>query len=218
MNSIFSVDEDSRLDYWDSFYNLESQIVPTYHSQFAEFCLPEIQRLKITEIVDLACGTGRDSRFFLLQGLKVIATDLSEAALAFTRHTCFGQREFRTFRSNVTSDLQNEMPQFPNGPRAYYARFLLHALTDEEITSFLNICSTLMAPHDALFLEYRTKKDAFLSKQTSTHYRNFLNPKTVENWGAEFSLKPIYQIEAQGLDRQANDDAFVARQIFMTNQ
>jgi SAM-dependent methyltransferase len=216
MNSIFSVDNDSRLAYWDNFYHLESQIVPTSHSQFAEFCLPEIQRLKIKEVVDLACGTGRDSKFFLCQGLNVIATDLSEAALASARHACYGQRKFRTFRSNVTSDLQNEIPLFRNGSRAFYARFLLHALTDEEIKSFLNICSTLMGPHDALFLEYRTEKDAFLSKQTSTHFRNFLNPETVQNWSAKFSLKPIYRIEAQGLAKQANDNAFVARQIFMT--
>jgi 2-polyprenyl-3-methyl-5-hydroxy-6-metoxy-1,4-benzoquinol methylase len=64
-------------DYWDLFYNNNKPLLP---SQFATFIANEYLGIKST-VIDVGCGNGRDSLFFMNLGFKVIGIDASKKAI-----------------------------------------------------------------------------------------------------------------------------------------
>ena len=68
--------------------------------------------------------------------------------------------------------------------KAIYARFFIHALTDNEIRLFISLCAKLLKKNECLYLEYRTEKDKKGKKVTKNHYRNYI----ILSWGNLFCL------------------------------
>ena len=61
-------------NYWEKYY--KKNIAPTIHSDFAEFCLPKLEKGKI--LLEIGCGNGIDSIFFGENKINVIAIDQAE--------------------------------------------------------------------------------------------------------------------------------------------
>jgi len=97
------------------------------------------------------------------------------------------------------------------------ARFLLHALTDDQITAFFQNCKKASKPHDLLMVEYRTEKDRHRNKVTPKHYRNYLSAEEIEAKAKENGFSMIFLTEGTGFAKWLDDDAYVARQIFYRN-
>ena len=62
--------------YWNKFY---SNFSFSKESNFAKFCLKYIK--KNSDLLDIACGNGRDTFFFIKSGIKCQGIDISKIAI-----------------------------------------------------------------------------------------------------------------------------------------
>lgn len=202
-------------DYWTNFYSA-SKFSKEFHipSQFSAFCLSEMQVSEISNVIEIGCGNGRDTLLFLQHGLSVIATDKSEAAIKSVRDKFGFHKNLRAVTFDVTS-LESIGYQDYDYPIAIYARFVLHALTDEQIKRFFNFCSTSTRNGDKVFVEYRTNHDKERQKEFAGHFRNFLDPSQIAKLSEQNKFAICYQTMGTGLAKFRDDDAHVARQVFV---
>jgi SAM-dependent methyltransferase len=203
-------------DHWQSYYSL-SKSTPTIPSQFAAFVASEYAAN--AQIFDLGCGNGRDSLFFASLGNAVVGIDGSHAAI----ERCNAQASSKPniaakfLQSEIESqELANVLirERTPATKVLAYARFFLHAITDEQETSFLNSVKKLCSqPGDIFALEFRTERDIALPKVTPDHYRRFINPIDTIAATTKLGFKVIYFVEGFGYAKYKSDDAYVARLV-----
>lgn len=72
---------DAQIKQWQATYEEEPEMFGTDPSYPAKVAFEHFQQNKAHNILELGCGHGRDTMFFLEKGLKVNATDYSENGL-----------------------------------------------------------------------------------------------------------------------------------------
>lgn len=82
------------LEYWDMWYSLHHDNIAT--DDWLERFLPIIDKCT-TPVLDLGCGMGNDTLFFLQHGKKVIPCDQSETAIALIKQNFPEVNEVRCF-------------------------------------------------------------------------------------------------------------------------
>jgi len=213
-----SFKKDSVKNYWDEFYATKTLGVEDIPSQFATFVMTEFSTRN--NFIDIGCGNGRDSFFFAKHANNVIGADASTSALDFCNqkvdHNAIRNITFQPldlaeqsscscFISELPKDLKNTV---------LYARFLLHAIDEQAESNFLNLCRDAAEQGAAIAIEFRTHRDAQQTKETSAHYRRFINPLEFMDRARSFNLNLTYFTEGFGLAKYKNDDAHVARFVF----
>jgi SAM-dependent methyltransferase len=205
----------SQRDYWNSYYR--SSNVPALASQFAVFMLGEFTP---AAVVDIGCGNGRDSLFFADRGLPTIGFDRSQAAVNLCQERADTQGwRHATFRSFDVGDASLGETAITllrergiQGPVMLYARFFVHAITDEEESALLRHCRIILDAFDGIFgAEFRTSRDRAQEKVTADHFRRFVAPSAFVANAARFGLAPVYAVEGFGMAKYKTDDAHVAR-------
>lgn len=200
--------------YWQDFYDKSAQVkYLSYPSQFAAFVYGEMGEVR--NVIEFGCGNGRDSFFFARHGKRVCAFDGAESAIRANQANCIGyQREpaFEIF--NVDKEFPG-LPKDIGGEKCIYARFFIHALRDEQIRRFFEICRSLLSEGEKLYLEYRTVQDLRGAKETEDHYRNYLDSNDVLELLADLGFVCHYNIEGRGFAKWGDDDAFVARHVLV---
>jgi len=213
-----SSNQQDKTQYWDGFYEAGAgdRIPPP--SQFAAFVAQELE--SDAHVIDVGCGSGRDSLFFAQRGLPVLGIDASKAAIENCQSTAerLGLSQARFRCASVETE---EFPQLladsvsaADAQAVVYARFFLHALTDEEQERLLSALSEALRPGDLFVAEYRTTRDAMLSKETSAHYRRYIDPAQLLVDVAARGYAVNYAAEGFGYAKYRHDDAHVARAIF----
>ena len=96
-----------------------------------------------------------------------------------------------------------------------YARFFVHAITDEEELSFLDLAADLTKSGDLLAVEYRTVRDSSGAKVTGSHYRRFVTPASFQARTLARGFDEVYAVEGFGFAKYKQDDAYVARAIYL---
>ena len=207
-----------RLDYWDGYY--ERRPTVSIPSQFAVFVCDYLQPGQ--NVIEFGCGDGRDSLFFASQGYRVLGVDASAEAISLSRDQRERRHgaaaEFRQLRvrgdwsasavTGVAAELRELLD--PCQPTAVYARFFLHAITDEEEVAFLRLVKELLSG-GLCAVEFRTRRDSSLKKETSAHYRRYIDPLCFHAEAAASGLEPVYFVEGFGYAKRKGDDAHVAR-------
>ncbi len=202
--------------YWNIYYKTnEKNAAPHVPSQFAAFVLSEIRSVD-TQIVDFGCGNGRDTSLFACYGIPTIGVDRSEAAIeecikrknANSYFICasinddgLSDRLFERLRANKVSDV------------TAYARFFVHAIDQETQARFLKLCRAVVGDLGRLALEFRTMRDMDQKKNTSDHYRRFVDPLEFMNAATQEGFRTSYFVEGFGYAKYRDDDAHVARFI-----
>jgi SAM-dependent methyltransferase len=203
-----------RSGYWDRYYAGRTTARRPLPSQFATFVAGELGEPR--RVIELGCGTGRDSIFFASNGHDVTGVDASEEAVK--RCTALAEKlgEPASFVTAKVDDpgLAGQL-KGPVGPLAVYARFFLHAITDDEERCFLALAADLTAAGDILAVEYRTVRDASGAKVTEDHYRRFVAPPTFEARALGSGFDVVYAVEGFGFAKYQQDDAYVAREVFV---
>ena len=207
---------DKKNKYWDKYYGnikdiAEDDMPP---SQFAAFCRTEVIQLKINQIIEIASGDGRDSIFFADQGLHILAIDKSANAVELLKNKASLRSNLSVARVDAVNELLPKAP-YANQACAYYARFFIHTLDEEELSKFFKNIAKVMRSSDYLFLEYRNIKDENLEKVMPKHFRKFFESEFVNSIAEKNNLKCDYQVEGKGFAKWKFDDAFVTRQIFI---
>lgn len=102
--------------YWKQFYN--KKVAPEEPSSFAQFCLDFIPNKY--KVVDVGCGNGRDTKFFLSKGFDSIGID----------------REAPPEDNFYLGDFLDYIPVKEKA--VYYSRFFLHSISDRDILQFID--------------------------------------------------------------------------------
>lgn len=156
-------------------------------------------------MLDVACGNGRDSFYFVNCGLSVDCIDLSSNIvsdkLSFHKANLF-EFDFQNFDS-------------------IYLRFVIHSLTECELNTLMLKIEKECKENCYIFIETRSSKEFnheekletfFNSSEGKAHYRilysmNYLKSKFVKK------MKLIYEIESKGLASHKEEDPWVIRMV-----
>ena len=206
---------ESKGDYWQSYYSRQAPLVAPLPSQFAVFIAGELDEAH--EVFDIGCGGGRDSLFFAGHSHEVTGVDGSQAAIEKCRELAraSGLANTRFVCSPVTSDeLADSAAPSAGLPVLVYARFFLHAITDEEEKKFFRLARALTSAGGKLAVEFRTMRDVAQEKVTASHYRRFIDPIFFNARALEAGFSARYFVEGFGFAKYKHDDAHVARFIF----
>jgi SAM-dependent methyltransferase len=218
MKDIVNPDTPDKSRYWDEFYAHRRGRKFPAPSQFAAFIVQEADDVGL--IVDVGCGSGRDSVFFARQGHRVLAIDGSQEAINNCELARAGNGvEGVTFHCvsvgspEFVDILQKILPKERQFTAMIYARFFLHAITNAEEGAFLEGVSGAFQKGDRIALEYRTVRDTLGTKVTPAHYRRFIEPSHIFEKAGFYGLSVEYAVEGTGFAKFREDDAYVARCI-----
>lgn len=189
-----------RVDYWNKYYSKNKQRSP---SQFAMFCLP-FMRPNLT-VVDAGCGCGCDSLYFAFSGHPVIAIDNSLITILNNGR--------RTTNSLICWKYGNVLAQMPHFADYIYARWLLHAMNNDEIINFLHLCYiTIPYISGRIFIECRSYKDKNIINDD--HYRNPINLDWLTTTCLNYGYNIVYTQESRGLSKLSDqDDPLLIRMV-----
>lgn len=200
-------------EYWDTFYSRPGIAGAMWPSQFAAFVFGEIDRQ--ADLIDIGCGTGRDALFFATQGLNVIGVDSSEAAIGVCRSIQreWGLKSVNFLHASIDDpDLLDQVLLYrAGGSPIIYARFFLHAITEEQEDTFLKFADAVCVKGGTLAAEFRTVRDAAQTKVTPPHYRRFMEPMALLERTHRHGFLTRYYVEGFGFAKYGTDDAYVAR-------
>lgn len=204
----------SKGNYWQEFYSSQQTRQLPVPSQFAVFVAGEL--MQPHRIIDLGCGGGRDSMFFASRGHVVSGVDGSDAAIqncrALASEKGLAGLEFSCAQIGDT-DLPARLRRAEGLPVLVYARFFLHAITDEEEAHFFELSRRLTEGGGMMAVEFRTMRDMAQQKVTGAHYRRFIDPVMFNARALGAGFAPRYFVEGFGFAKYKDDDAHVARFI-----
>ncbi len=209
---------DAKRAYWDEFYaSSRLRDVPEEPTKFARWVRKRIE--PATRIVELGCGSGRDTLWFASKGYDVEAFDFASSAVARVRAAAaaFGRtipvRELDLSRHDDVHDAAQAVLA-AGAPRVVYARFLLHSLDECGQAGLFQFAATVLRSGGLLFLEFRARQDeAGLHLFGDDHFRTY--PK-VEDVVAAIESHGGQVLKAktrQGWAPYRTEDPFVTRVI-----
>lgn len=161
-------------DYWNTYYATDQGVREP--SLFAKWIVRQIEKGK--SIVDLGCGNGRDSIFFMKNGMNVYAVDASDVATSYISKTY--KNSIHVENSDFVNFLGKNEAQFDY----IYSRFTIHAILEEEQNDCIRNAYHSLKEHGNFFIEVRCTKDELFGKGMlvgkNTYFYNGHNRRFVE--------------------------------------
>ena len=160
--------------YWTKYY--KSHRENAQPSPFAQYCFRKYCSLnKNAKILELGCGNGRDSIFFMKQGLNVLGLDIVREQLKYLRKKYVSSNNVTFYCTDFTAYAKPEFYDY------IYSRFTIHVITEEQETLTLENCYKNLKKNGLLFIEVRSIKDEMFAKSNkisstegkTDHYRRF---------------------------------------------
>ena len=175
--------------YWDNFYKIFTFEKP---SNFARFVKKKIK--KSSSILDIGCGNGRDTFFFIKYFSNTVGIDKSIIAIKYNK------LKFKNNFFHIDICKKNNFfftEKFDN----IYARFFLHAISEKDQEIFFSNIKKLSKKNTMIFLEFRTTKDPMFKigkkiskyERISSHYRRFIDLDIFESFLNKRKYKIVYK-------------------------
>lgn len=214
---VMANEQENRGNYWNAHYGKQTALVQMAPpSQFAAFIMSEISN-DIT-VFDLGCGNARDSIFFALYGFNVMGFDQSETAVDMAAKTAKerGLPNAQFVACDVVGpEIYAALTKRAGTAKCIYARFFLHAITQQEQDFMLTALADALEPGDLIAFEYRTDEDADASKVMGHgHFRRYQSGASVNARLEALGFERIYSTDGHGFAKYKFEDAAVARCIF----
>lgn len=202
-------------EYWSEHYTMNNgdSELRMVSSSFSRWCIKQHLQLKFglgeySTLGDVGCGNGVDTMYlsYILggNGSRFFGIDICPET---SRHW----RKIRNASHIVKDALVSTLPY-----DVVYARFLLHALTEEEQKDFLMNC------HDdgvkCLCLETRSNHDPVSREKTPTHFRRLQSMKYLLDDLRICGWRPIRAVEDWNDAHYFDDKAVVLRVIALRNE
>lgn len=145
-------------EYWDNFYN--NNKVTNEETSFARYTLDYINNNNIKgDMIDIACGNGRDSSFFKNNDINTTGLDLSinieDSNFKFIKGDLL---DFDYYNYNIA-----------------YLRFVVHALKEEEFDLLINNLSKNKNIY--IFIETRSSRDITNEDISETFFKSSIGEK-----------------------------------------
>ena len=95
-----------------------------------------------------------------------------------------------------------------------YARFFLHAITEDDEDTLIDALNKGCLPGDIIAFEYRTLADQDTTKVAAPHFRRYISAAALDSKMEKSGFTKCYGIEGVGFAKYKSEDAIVARAIF----
>ncbi len=161
-------------------------------------------------MIEYGCGTGRDTEFFANLGRKVLAFDNCPSAIQMCQARCESHAEYVCCDAVASLDKALSFVGASDKPLVY-ARFFLHAITNETQEQCLTALAASLPKGSAVALEYRTTRDETLNKAFGSHYRRYIDHDMLQDFMQQLGFDLHYQITGFGMAKYRDEDAHVGR-------
>ncbi len=208
-------DYDRDREYWNRYYKdiIDHKVVP---SDFARLVETKLERN--SHIMELGCGNGRDSLYFLSQGHNVIAVDGADAAIDMLNEVT----KEDTNALFVCDDFVKCQTLYQMKYDCIYSRFTLHAITEEQENELLSNVKQALIDGGLLCIEARTIHDEIYGKGKKVehnafyyndHYRRFIDIAEFEDKLKKNGFKILSIEESAGFSKTEESDPVLMRCI-----
>jgi SAM-dependent methyltransferase len=203
-------------EYWEEVYRTGGDALPTERSPFADTVLKRLARG--VPVVDLGCGTGRDTLAFAAAGHPAVGIDWVRSALQVAKDAA-GRLDGDVPRPVFESvNLQDRHATLLAAARLagshpgaeLYARMLLHELTPRGVDAVMLLARSLLRPGRSLWLEFRTTADSAAPHDFDAP-RGGLPPEAVAEIAVRHHLHVTERMDDTGRTPSLDADPGVAR-------
>lgn len=179
----------SNLNYWNKFYK---KFKFGKESKFANFTYKKLIKIKNKiKMIDVGCGNGRDTIFFIKKKFDIIGVDQSDVII---KNRKFFKKKF--IKKNICKKNLVLKKKFD----VLYARFFIHAINENQQDNFFKNIKRIINKKGLIFFEFRTIKDPLIKKgiriskyeRYDGHYRRFIDPQDFKNKLKKMNFRIIY--------------------------
>lgn len=205
-------------EYWDRYYSdkIGNNKAITEPSLFARAMF--LKYMKVGKsLIELGCGNGRDSLWFVSEGLNVTGIDASQVAIQelqdrFSSDKCIF----------ICDDFVNAESIYQIQYDYCYSRFTLHAINENQETQILEKVYDMLKEDGYLFIEARSVHDGKygLGKEVEKnayildgHYRRFINPEDLMYKLKNIGFRITEQEESSHFAPYKGDNAVCVRVV-----
>lgn len=200
--------------YWNRFYSGKSAI--TEPSDFAKDVIEDIS-VRGGELLELGCGNGRDSIFFMKKGLRVTAVDASDSVIQELQRQTLNEKI--TF---ICDDFVKCEALFQIMYDSIYSRFTLHAINEKQENELLKNIRGALKKKGKLYIEARTVHDDLFGKGEQVahnafvyndHFRRFVDKDELCKKMERMGFLILSVMEDRGFSKIGNQDPVLLRLI-----
>lgn len=209
-------DFDRDTAYWNRYYKMQGVQKP---SPFACYVLEERRKegfIKKLHMLELGCGNGRDSEFFISNGYRVTGVDASEEAITTL------QKRFQNVSNArfICDDFIKSRALFQTEYDIVYMRWVLHAISLEQEEELFQYLKDALSNDGRIYIEARTTHDDLFGQGKPVgknafvyhgHYRRFINVHEFQEKLKEWGYSVILAVESKGLSKTKNEDPMLCR-------
>ena len=213
-------DYDRDREYWNKYYKgLKGGLAKP-----SDFAVEVEKKLKpSSHIMELGCGNGRDSIYFLSKGHNVTAIDGSDVAI--------------NMLTDITSDDEKALfvcDDFVKCHALYqmqydciYSRFTLHAITEDQENELLSNAKEALNSGGILCIEARTINDDIYGEgievghnayEYNDHFRRFIDVDEFKGKLCSMGFVVDYIEESQGFSKTDNSNPVLMRVVAKIRQ
>ena len=175
------------VDYWNSYYAKKLTEVQS-PSDFVRTVISYLEPGK--SLIDLGCGNGRDSIYFLNHHLNVTGIDVSEEAISQLNQLKLENGNF------VCDDFVSSKALYQVQYDYIYSRWTMHAISEQQEDELLGNARDALKEGGLFLIEARSVRDSLYGKGTcvgkhafiyNSHFRRFMEKEVfarkLENHG-----------------------------------
>jgi SAM-dependent methyltransferase len=211
--------------HWDAYYSRKKPNEP-WSMNPSPFATSVTDFIGPGRLLEIGCGNGRDSLYFASRGFDVTGADYSPPAVELCAERAAEAGLDAKFQQLNIYDVVDIARFGAANTQAFdylYARFFVHAITEQGEEDLLRVCQAVLKPGGKCFFEFRTNHDlrAQAGREISAneredgHYRRFVDPDILIGRAAAHGLSLVSRHEGHGLAAFKDEDPHVARLVLM---
>lgn len=206
-------DYDRDTDYWNCVYS--NQEIISNPSPFALKVLDDVISRGGGNLLDIGCGNGRDSLFFLQNGINVVGIDASVEAI-----TKLNSLNLKNLGQFICDDFVRCLTVYQIMYDSIYSRFTLHAITEKQEDDLLKNVYSALKENGRFYLEARSINDDLFGKGTLNgknsyiydgHFRRFISIDELTDKMTRIGFKIISSEEGKGFSKTNDSDPVLIR-------
>jgi tellurite methyltransferase len=157
--------------YWNQFYNKKN--INFKSSSFVKFIHERLKLYKLKRVIDIGCGNGRDTFFFMKKGYNVTAIDQSSEVI---KNNCniIKKYNFSTIDKPKFLKFDISFDKINQKFDLIYSRFFLHAITKENEINFFRLINKIGKKNSFVCLEFRNSNDEIFKKFKLLKHNDFI--------------------------------------------
>lgn len=205
----------NNIEYWNNFYENSNSSI-SKQSSFANYIMKYLEEDK--KLIDLGCGNGRDSKFFLNKRIKVLGVDSSDYTI-----NKLNEENNNPNCDFVCDDFVSSKNLYQQKYDYCYSRFTLHTINEKQETELLLNVKEALNKEGYFFIEARTINDDICGKGTQIgkneyiyedHYRRFIDVNEFKTKVESIKGLEIIELEeGKGYSKLGNSNPTLMRCI-----